>query len=92
MDEADILSRLKGLEERVKNLEHVTATITELLQKVAVIDTKIDMMTQQIGTLSSRLTEIEKLPADKWGTVVKTTLTVVLSAAVGYVISMFIPK
>ena len=82
---------LNNLEERVKNLETATAAITKLLQEVAVMNAKLDNITKQMDQLSSRLTEIEKAPGDKWGTVVKTTITVVLSAAIGYVISKFIP-
>ena len=91
MDENDIIARIAALEQRVNHLETVTAAITELLQKVAVIDTKLDNMDITIKNISNRLTEIEKQPADKWGVVVKTCITVGLTALVTYVISRFIP-
>lgn len=92
MDEAGIVERLSKLEARVENLEQLTASITELLQNVAVMNNKLDTITSQMDKITNRLTELEKAPADKWGTVVKTTITVVLSAVVGYFVSKFIPE
>ena len=91
MDNDDLVSRVAALEQRVNHLETVTAAITELLQKVAVIDTKIDNIEGQIKSVSNRLSDIEKQPGDRWGTVVKTCLTVGLTAVVTYFVSRFIP-
>lgn len=91
MDETEIITRLVSLEERVKVIENATAGFSKLSEQVVEMNLKLDMLVGQVTALSSRLSDLEKVPADKWSTVVKTTITVVLSAAIGYIVSRFIP-
>lgn len=89
MDEANVIERLTKLEQKVTYLEEQTSVMNELLQKVVEIGVKLDHLTDQLKSFSTRLTEIEKQPGDKWGTVVKTVLTVGVTAVVTYFISKF---
>ena len=84
MEEIEIVERLTQLEQKVKNLEEQTSILTDLLQKVVEIGVKLDHLTEQLHGFSIRLTEIERQPADKWGTLVKTLITAGIGALVGY--------
>jgi uncharacterized protein involved in exopolysaccharide biosynthesis len=92
MDDADVISRIAALEQQVRALETRTSVLNDLLVKVTELCTKVDSLIATNKDLSQRLTAIEKEPADKWGLVTRTVITVAITAAVTYFGTRFFGK
>lgn len=69
---------------RISALESTVETVNRLVTSIEKLTVQIENMQKQIEQQSNRLERIEQEPAEKWKTVVKTALTVLITAAVTY--------
>lgn len=69
---------------RIEKLENIMDTINELTASVQLLAVRMEAMQKEMEKQGTRLETIEQEPADKWRSVVKTAVTVVVSALVTY--------
>ena len=69
---------------RLEKLENIMDTINELTASVQLLAVRMEAMQKEMEKQGARLETIEQEPADKWRSVVKTAVTVVVSALVTY--------
>lgn len=69
---------------RITELEKTVETVNRLVASIERLTEQISNMQRQIERQSTRLERIEQEPADKWRSVVKTAVTVVVSALITY--------
>lgn len=72
---------------RLENLEKVVDKITDLTSSIREMTVSIGSMQKELEKQGQRLEAIEEEPADKWRTLTKTVLTVIVSAVIGYLLA-----
>lgn len=72
---------------RLDRLENLMESINDLTASVRELATNMRAMQREQERQGKRLDEIEDEPADKWRTLVKTILTVAVSAIVTYLLT-----
>lgn len=72
---------------RLDRLENLMERINDLTIAVKELATNMNLMKQEQERQGERLESLEAEPAEKWRTTVKTIITVVVSAAVTYIIA-----
>ena len=72
---------------RIEKLEGIMDSIRDLTISVERLTTQIEQMQREIQRQGTRLEAIEKEPADNWKAAVKTVVTILLTAAVTFLIS-----
>lgn len=72
---------------RIGKLEDVFETINELTSSVRELALTMSAMQKELEKQGQRLEVIEKEPADKWKDLKKTVLTVLVTAALTYLLS-----
>lgn len=72
---------------RLDKLENVVEKINTLAEATTKLATSVEAMQKEIEKHGARLEKIEEQPADNWRAVVKTVITVLITAAVTYLIS-----
>lgn len=72
---------------RIGALETTVDTVNRLVASIEKLTVQIENMQKQIEQQGKRLERIEQEPADKWKTVIKTVLTVAITAAITYFLS-----
>lgn len=72
---------------RLDKLENVVEKINTLAEATTKLATSVEAMQKEIEKHGSRLEKIEEQPAENWKAVVKTVVTVIVTAFVTYVLS-----
>ncbi|MBR3237422.1 MAG: hypothetical protein IKF99_03195 [Oscillospiraceae bacterium] len=72
---------------RLDRLEEQGEKLTELIASVREIALSIKGMQEEQAKQGERLEKIEQEPADNWRSVVKTVTTVLVTAAITYLLS-----
>lgn len=72
---------------RIGKLEDVVQTINELTASVRELAVSMSSMQKELERQGQRLEIIEKEPADKWRTLARTVLTVIVTALITYFLS-----
>ena len=72
---------------RIDKLENIIDKINTLAEATTKLAASVEAMQKEIEKHGSRLEKIEEQPADNWRAVVKTVITVLITAAVTYLIS-----
>ena len=72
---------------RLDRLENLMERINDLTVAVKELATNMKLMQQEQERQGERLERLEDEPAEKWKTTVKTVITVIVSAAVTYIIA-----
>lgn len=72
---------------RLDKLENLMERINDLTIAVKELATNMRLMKQEQERQGERLESLEAEPAENWRTTVKTIITVVVSAAVTYIIT-----
>ena len=72
---------------RLDKLENLMERINDLTVAVKELATNMKLMQQEQERQGERLERLEDEPAEKWKTTVKTVITVIVSAAVTYIIA-----
>lgn len=72
---------------RIEKLENLMDSINSLTLSVERLAASIETMQREQERQGERLDAIEKEPADNWRAAVKTVITVLLSAAVTYLLT-----
>lgn len=72
---------------RLDRLEEQGEKLTELIASVREIALSIKGMQEEQAKQGERLAAIEQEPAEKWRAVVKTVITVLVTAAITYLLS-----
>lgn len=72
---------------RLEKLEAIMDSVQNLAISIQKLTVQIEQMQREIQRQGERVEEIEKEPADNWKAAVKTVVTVLITAAVTYLIS-----
>ena len=72
---------------RLDRLEEQGEKLTELIASVREIALSIKSMQEELTKQGTRLEKIEQEPADNWRGIVKTVVTVLITAAITYLLS-----
>ena len=72
---------------RLDKLENLMERINDLTVAVKELATNMKLMQQEQERQGERLESLEAEPAENWKTTVKTIITVIVSAAVTYIIT-----
>ena len=72
---------------RIDKLESVFEKINNLTEAISRLAVSIENMQKELERQGKRLDTIEAEPAENWKHIVKTVLTVLISAAVTYLIT-----
>lgn len=72
---------------RLDKLENLMEKINDLTIAVKELATNMKLMQQEQERQGERLESLEAEPAENWKTTVKTIITVVVSAAITYIIA-----
>lgn len=90
----EVESRAKSNTHRLDKLEAQSNDIHNLATAVSVMaegqkhqGETIDRVANQVQSLDSKLDVLEKTPAQRWDTLVKASLTAVVSGLVGYMLA-----
>lgn len=81
---AELEMRCKSLSHRVDTVEGMQQAIADLAKSVEVIATKQDYIAQQTGAIAQKVEVLEKAPGKKWGEIVRTIITALVSAAITF--------
>ena len=69
---------------RIERLEGIVVTINALTVNVERLAVSMESMSKELEKQSSQLKELESAPADNWRSLIKTVITVLVTAAVTY--------
>lgn len=99
VDEAMCLERCRRLEEedkrqneRLRQLETMVDRIHALAANTEKLATAMEQMCVEQREQGSRISKLEERDGEKWRSVVKTALTVIVSAVIGAVLTLVLPK
>ena len=94
VNRAEYAERMKRIEDedarqnkRLEKLEELMENINSLTISVEKMASALQLMQKEQERQGERLDAIEREPADKWRTIIKTVLTVTVTAIVTYMIS-----
>ena len=73
-------SSIKALTSRVDKAEAIIEEIRELTTSVQLIAQKQNNIDEQIDTLTATVKELDSKPKERWEAVIKTLITVVVTA------------
>ena len=86
---AAVESRCKSNTHRVDTLEENVSVIQEIALSVRELATEMKNMKEEQRDIFSRLSRIEKKPAERFETIIKTALTAIVSAVLGGFLGQF---
>lgn len=86
---AAVESRCKSNTHRVDTLEENVSVIQEIALSVRELATEMKNMKEEQRDIFSRLSRIEKKPAEHFETIIKTALTAIVSAVLGGFLGQF---
>lgn len=72
---------------RIDKLEGVVERISQLAEATTKLAASVESMQKEVEKHGARLEKIEEAPAENWKAVVKTVVTVIVTAFVTYVLS-----
>ena len=72
---------------RLDKLEEITEKINNLAESISKMAVVMEGVQKELEKHGKRLEAIESEPAEKWRTIVKTVITVLVSAAATYLIT-----
>jgi len=72
---------------RLEKLEKIADQLTDMVVSIKAMAVTMQGMQEEQKRQGQRLEKIEEKPADNWNTLVKTILTVVVTAAVTWLLS-----
>ena len=72
---------------RLDKLENVVEKINTLAEATTKLAASVESMQKEVEKHGARLEKIEEQPAENWRSIVKTVITVVVTALVTYVLS-----
>lgn len=82
---AELEEKCKSLSRRVGAVEGMQQAIFELAKSMKVIEINQDSIAKQTGAIAQKVEELEKAPGKKWGEIVRTIITALVSAAITFV-------
>ena len=86
---AAVESRCKSNTHRVDTLEENVSVIQEIALSVRELAPEMKNMKEEQRDIFSRLNRIEKKPAERFETIIKTALTAIVSAVLGGFLGQF---
>lgn len=72
---------------RLDKLENVVEKINTLAEATTKLAASVESMQKEVEKHGARLEKIEEQPAEQWRAVVKTVITVLVTAAITYLLS-----
>ena len=97
LNEAEVLSRLTGVETELRSLaKHIEAsnitaqTVHTLALELATSTKHLEFLAERVADQEGRIKEIEREPGVKWELSVKVIITAVISGVVGAAVAKFL--
>lgn len=94
MEETEIAGRLSAVEQRSKSnshrleaLEKQTEAVNRLATSVAVMAEKVETTGDKVDSLCVDVQEIRQRPAKRWETVTAQVVSILIAAALGYILA-----
>lgn len=94
MEEAEISKWISAVEQRSKSnshrleaLEKQTEALNTLATSVAVLAEKVEATGEKVDGLCTDVQEIKQRPAKRWESVVVQVISILVAAALGYVLA-----
>lgn len=94
MEEAEITKWISAVEQRGKSnshrldaLEKQTEALNTLATSVAVMAEKVETTGEKVDGLCTDVQEIKQRPAKRWESVVVQVISILVAAALGYVLA-----
>lgn len=94
MEEAEITKWVSAVEQRSKSnshrleaLEKQTEALNTLATSVAVMAEKVEATGEKVDGLCTDVQEIKQRPAKRWESVVVQVISILVAAALGYVLA-----
>nr|DAW55249.1 MAG TPA: hypothetical protein [Caudoviricetes sp.] len=94
MEEAEISKWISAVEQRSKSnshrleaLEKQTEALNTLATSVAVMAEKVEATGEKVDGLCTDVQEIKQRPAKRWESVVVQVISILVAAALGYVLA-----
>lgn len=94
MEEAEITKWISAVEQRSKSnshrleaLEKQTEALNTLATSVAVMAEKVEATGEKVDGLCTDVQEIKQRPAKRWESVVVQVISILVAAALGYVLA-----
>lgn len=94
MEEAEISKWISAVEQRGKSnshrldaLEKQTEALNTLATSVAVLAEKVEATGEKVDGLCTDVQEIKQRPAKRWESVVVQVISILVAAALGYVLA-----
>ena len=94
MEEAEISKWISAVEQRSKSnshrleaLEKQTEALNTLATSVAVMAEKVETTGEKVDGLCTDVQEIKQRPAKRWESVVVQVISILVAAALGYVLA-----
>lgn len=94
MEETEIAGRLSAVEQRSKSnshrleaLEKQTEAVNRLATSVAVMAEKVETTGDKVDSLCVDVQEIKQKPAKRWETVTAQVVSILIAAALGYILA-----
>lgn len=78
--------RSKSNSHRLDRLEEQSATLSDLVTSVKLMAQNIEQMTRELTEQGKRLAALERQPAERWKSMIRTISTTVISTLVGGVV------
>lgn len=72
---------------RLDKLENVVEKINTLAEATTKLAASVESMQKEVEKHGARLEKIEEQPAEQWRAVIKTVITVLVTAAITYLLS-----
>lgn len=72
---------------RLDKLENVVEKINTLAEATTKLAASVESMQKEVEKHGAKLEKIEEQPAENWRSIVKTVVTVLLTAAITYLLS-----
>lgn len=72
---------------RLDKLENVVEKINTLAEATTKLAASVESMQKEVEKHGARLEKIEEQPAENWRAIVKTVVTVLITAAITYLLS-----
>ena len=78
----------KGNERRIGDLESDNKALLELSTSVAVMAEQMKTMSSKVDSMDTAVKRLQSVPASRWEGLIKTAVTTIVAALVGYALAL----
>lgn len=78
----------KGNERRIGDLESDNKALLDLSTSVAVMAEQMKTMSSKVDSMDTAVKRLQSVPASRWEGLIKTAVTTIVAALVGYALAL----